>query len=72
MSRWGKTSIQLYIARSAVRVNEETLVIRGEIRQYVLERKLSGRWESNPHWQSFRAFKTIGLARLRMPRVISV
>jgi hypothetical protein len=35
MSRWGKTSIQLYIARSVMRVNGETLVIRGEMRQYV-------------------------------------
>jgi hypothetical protein len=38
MSRWRKKSIQLYIARSAMRVNGETLVIRRERRQYVLQR----------------------------------
>jgi hypothetical protein len=36
MSNWGKTSIELYIARSAMRINGEILVIRGEMRQYVL------------------------------------
>jgi hypothetical protein len=48
MSRWRKTSIWLYIARPAMRVNGETLAIRRERRQYVLEREWRGRWESNP------------------------
>ena len=56
---------------------EETTVrelgrVLGQRRDTPDNEKWSGRWESNPHGKRFRAFKTSGLVRLRMPSVISV
>jgi hypothetical protein len=46
--------------------------VLGQRRDTPGNKKWSGRWESNPHGQRLRVFKTSGLVQMLMPSVIGV
>jgi hypothetical protein len=53
-------------------LGDELSCVLGQRRDTPDNEKWSGRWESNPHGQRFRALKTSGSMRGRLPSVISV